>query len=210
MLTGFADDNDAFKNFRVFSTLSQVFTEDSLLESDFFPETFDKVSNASLGYEWITGSKVALTLGVAALSHEFAFSHFAILGTPMISCIEKIKQLAENEELAFYNSLVFPNFDQQSQILDITANPSTGKTKDILGAQYENCISLSLSLDDRGTPIPDFMSFDPETRTFTVTPTPNDMGLYKLFVNFNYINQIDAEKPLPEKHIHEHTVPLKV
>jgi len=115
----------------------------------------------------------------------------------MISCFDKIKQLVDNEETALYDSVVVPYLAQYSQILDITTNPATGETKDTLGAQYEYCISLSLSMDDRGTPIPDFMSFDPETRTFTATPTPNDMGLYKMFVNLNYMNQIDPELPLP-------------
>ena len=106
--------------------------------------------------------------------------------------------------------MVVPFLARHSQILDITANPATGETKDILGAQHEACISLSLSMDDRGTPIPDFMSFDPETRTFTATPTEDDVGLYKLFVNLNYVGQIDPEKPIPKLHIHEHTVPLEV
>ena len=128
----------------------------------------------------------------------------------MISCFDLIKQLVENKETALYDSVVVPYLTQYSQILGITANPATGETKDILGAHYEACISVSLSMDDRGTPIPDFMSFDSETRTFTATPTPDDVGLYKIFVNLNYINQIDIEKPLPELHIHEHTVPLEV
>jgi len=128
----------------------------------------------------------------------------------MISCFDKIKELVENEETAFYDSVVVPYLGQYSQILNITANPATGEEKKMLGAQYEYCISLSLSLDDRGTPIPDFMSFDPETRIFTATQTPDDVGRYKVFVNFDYMNQIDPEKPFPEKHIHEHTVPLEI
>jgi len=54
------------------------------------------------------------------------FSHLAILGTPMISCFEKIQQLVENEETALYDSVLVPFLARHSQILDITANPATG------------------------------------------------------------------------------------
>jgi len=205
VLTGFKF-NDDFSNFRVFTSLRHGDTDiESIPESDFFTETFNKDGEASLGYEWTTGSKVARTVGAGSIlsyGTKFAFSHLAILGTPLISCFDKIKQLVENEDIAFYDSVVVPYLGQYSQILDIRANPATGEAKDLLGAQYEDCISLSLSLDDRGTPIPDFMSFDRETRIFTATPTPYDVGLYKLFVNLNYVNQIDPEKPLPNLHSH--------
>ena len=169
------------------------------------------MNDDSLGNEWNTGSKVARTVGAGTSNASGLFiSHLAILGTPMISCFDKIKQLVDNEETALYDSVIVSFLARHSQILNITSNPATGEMKDLLGAQYEACVSVSLSMDDRGTPIPDFMSFDPETRTFTATPTPEDVGLYKVFVNLNYMNQIDPEKPLPEKHIHEHTVPLEV
>ena len=54
-----------------------------------------------------------------------------------------------------------------------------------------------------GTPLPDFMSFDPLTRVLTITPDNKDVGKYFLHVNYDYRGDTDPST-------HEHSVPLSI
>jgi len=70
VLTGFANNTfDNFKDFKVFASSRHGDSDiDSIPDADFFAETFDKVNDDSLGYEWNTGSKVARTVGAGSTS----------------------------------------------------------------------------------------------------------------------------------------------
>jgi len=90
------------------------------------------------------------------------------------------------------------------QILDITTKPPVPAEEPFLGDQFQNCIDLSVTLDD-GAPIPDFMTFDPITRALNISPENADIGRYFLHVNYDYKTDTD-NNPFT----HEHSVPLTV
>ena len=86
--------------------------------------------------------------------------------------------------------------------------PTTGADVQKFGLQYEKCIGLTMTLADGVTPIPAFMTFSPLERTLKLSLKATDAGIYKLQVNFNYLDDnFNNSDPTKE---HEHSVTLKV
>jgi len=176
---------------------------DAIPITDFMTDTWSSADNLQ-GREWLTGPKVARYFGATipiSSNKELFASHFAIIGTGPVSCNGVIGNLVTRKQVPAQEKLILYTEEPYETTFDITTEPTTGEEKQNLGAQYENCIVMTMTKEDGVSPIPRFMSFNRRERTFTVSPELDDAGLYKVQINYDYYGSWD-----PSSSLHEHSV----
>ena len=154
-----------------------------------FPGVFSADTDASdLGKEWLTGPTLARFVGIQSKASAMHLSTIAVLGTPY--CVD-IHDLVQNDSIPKYEPVEMAVDDSYSQVLDIITTRNVGEHLVKYGDQYQKCIGLTVTLEDGVTPAPAFINFDQKTRTLTLMPTFNDVGLHHLQVNYDYLFNLE-------------------
>jgi len=168
---------------------------------DILPGAFIAFRTDTLGKEWITTENGygRPTKYIGASQHSryrgwyMLKASYAIIGTHL--CGSVLEELRDTDNAPLHDAKVFSPGDTEEQVVDYATTPYDGEWLDRYGEQYEKCLNLTVTLED-GSPLPDFIKYDPVTRTLSYNPLEADAGKYVLHFTYGY-QTLDPQPPSP-------------